>query len=284
MAVGAFFFSLMSLLVKVAGERLPSQEVVLVRAAIMGGLSFWGVRRAGLAPWGHNRRLLVARGVLGFCALSAFYYAYVHMPLADATVVQYTSPIFAALAAARMLGERLRLREIVSVLIGLAGVAVVTRPSFLFGSASVALDPLAVAIALGGAVASAMAYVIVRKLRATEAPMVIIFYLSVASFVGSIPIALPHARWPTPTEWLALLGVGVTAHLGQVAITNGLHRERAGRASAVGYLQIVFAALWGSLFFAEAPDLVTVLGAVLIIGSTLALSRETAVRASARAV
>ncbi|HET7320882.1 MAG TPA: DMT family transporter [Longimicrobiaceae bacterium] len=274
MAVGALFFSLMSLLVKVAGQRLPSQEVVLGRAVVMGVLAYWGVRRAGMAIWGNQRKLLFARGLIGFAALSAFYYAYIHLPLADATVVQYTSPIFAGLVAVKVLDEKLRLREIVAVVAGLAGVVIVTRPPFLFGSAGEHLDTVAILIALGGAIASASAYVIVRKLRTTEAPLVIIFYLSVVSFVGSIPLALPHALWPTPTEWLALVGVGVTAYLGQIAITHGLHRERAGRATAVGYLQIVFAAVWGALAFAEYPDLFTVLGAVLIVGSTIFLARD----------
>jgi drug/metabolite transporter (DMT)-like permease len=80
--------------------------------------------------------------------------------------------------------------------------------------------------------------------------------------------------WPTPLEWIVLLGVGVSTQLGQIAITRGLHLERAGRAAAVGYLQILFAAVWGALVFAEYPDLATLLGAAFIIGGTLALARH----------
>ncbi|HEU0054714.1 MAG TPA: EamA family transporter, partial [Longimicrobium sp.] len=81
---------------------------------------------------------------------------------------------------------------------------------------------------------------------------------------------------PTPKEWAVLLGVGISTQLGQVAITRGLHLERAGRATATGYLQIVFAALWGALFFSELPDMGTVIGAALIVGSTLLLARRPA--------
>ena|GEM_PF-23761 len=274
MAAGAFCFSLMSLLVKIAGQRLPSQEVVLVRALVMLALSWWGVRAAGVHPWGNDRRRLVTRGVVGFLALSGFYYALVHLPLADATVVQYTNPVFASLLAVPVLGERLRGREVATVLLCMLGVVIATRPAFLFGHGEGSLDPVAVGIGLAAAVLSAGAYVTVRSLRGREDPLVIVFYFALVSTVFALPTALPGAIWPTPMEWLVLLGVGVTTQVGQLCVTRGLHLERAGRATAVGYLQIVFAALWGALFFAELPDAGTVTGAILIVGSTLVLGRR----------
>lgn len=273
MAAGALAFSVMSLLVKFAGQRLPSQQVVMVRAVVTLVLSAWAVRLAGVSPWGERRKLLVLRGVLGFTALSAFYYSVVHLPLADATVIQYTNPVYAALFAVPFLGERLRRREVVSVLVSLAGVVLVMRPTFLFGAGD-ALPPLTVAIGLGGAVFSAAAYVTVRKLGATEHPAVIVLYFSLVSTLASVPTALPGLLWPTRTEWLVLLGVGISTQVGQVCITNGLRMERAGRATATGYLQIVFAALWGILFFGERIDLGTWLGGSLIVLSTLALARK----------
>ena len=273
MAAGALFFSVMSLLVKIAGQRLPSQQVVMVRAVVTLALSAWAVRRAGISPWGTRRGLLTVRGVLGFVALSAFYFSVVRLPLADATVIQYTNPVWAALFAIPFLGERPRGREVLSVAASLAGVALVMRPSFLFGQGA-ALPPLTVGIGLAGAVFSGAAYVTVRKLGETEHPAVIVLYFALVSTVGSIPTALPGALWPTPLEWLVLLGVGVATQAGQVCITHGLRLERAGRATATGYLQIVFAALWGILFFAERPDLGTWLGGGLIVLGTLALARR----------
>lgn len=275
MAMGAFFFSIMSLLVKSAGQRLPTQEVVFARAAITLALSYWGVLRAGVPIWGRNRPLLVTRGVLGYVALSCFYFAIINLPLADATVIQYTNPVFAALLAVWVLGERLQLGEVLAVVVSLFGVVLVMRPGFIFGAgAAGGLDPLAVGIGLVGAVGSAAAYVTVRRLRATEHPMVIVFYFALTATVLSFPFAISDALWPTPFEWLVLLGVGISTQLGQVAITRGLHLERAGRATGVGYLQIVFAAIWGIVFFAEYLDLGTIAGASLIVGSTLALARR----------
>jgi drug/metabolite transporter (DMT)-like permease len=271
MAVGALAFSVMSLLVKVAGQRLPAQQIVLVRAVVTLALSAWAVRRAGVDPRGRRRGLLLLRGVLGFSALSAFYYAVVHLPLADATVLQYTNPVWAALLAIPFLGERVRLREAAAVAASLAGVLLVMRPGPLSGSGA-PLPPAVVAIALGGAFCSAAAYVTVRKLGSTEHPSVIVLYFAAVSTAGALPTALPSALWPTGGEWLVLLGVGLTTQVGQVAITHGLRLERAGRATATGYLQIVFAALWGVLFFAERPHAGTVLGTGLIVAGTLALA------------
>jgi drug/metabolite transporter (DMT)-like permease len=273
MAAGALAFSVMSLLVKVAGQRMPSQQIVMVRAVVTLVLSAWAVRRAGVSPWGERRGLLVFRGVVGFAALSAFYHSVVHLPLADATVIQYTNPVWAALFAVPFLGEKPRRREALPVLASLAGVLLVTRPTFLFG-AGVPVDARVVAIGLAGAMCSGAAYVTVRRLGATEHPSVIVFYFALISTLGSVPTALPSARWPTPFEWIVLLGVGVTTQIGQVSITHGLRLERASRASATGYLQIVFAAFWGVLFFSERPDAATLGGAALIVLGTLALARS----------
>jgi len=277
MAVAALAFSVMSLLVKVGGQRLPSQEMVMVRAVITLILSTWAVRAARVSPWGTpgRRGLLSLRGIMGFLALTCFYHSIVNLPLADATVIQYTNPVFAGLLAVPFLGEKLRRREVMSVLVSMAGVVLVTRPSFLFGHGH-ALPPVTVAIGLAGALCSATAYITVRKLGETEHPAVIVFYFSLVSVFAAIPTAIPGALWPTPTEWLVLLGIGVTTQLGQMALTHGLRLERAGRATATAYLQIVFAAIWGIIFFTELPDWGTFLGAALIIGSTLALARRSA--------
>ncbi len=272
MAVGAFFFSIMSLLVKVTGQRLPSQEMVLARSATMLGLSWIGLRRAGLSWRGaRHRPLLVIRGIFGFSALSCFYFSIVHLPLGDANVIQYTNPAFTAVLAAWVLREGLRPRELGAVLASLAGVVLVARPSFLFGSAA-ALEPAVVGIALLGALCSASAYVTVRRLEG-ESALVIIFYFSLVSVVGSIPAGWSSMLWPSPREWLLLFAIGATTQVAQLYMTRGLQLERAGRATAVGYLQVVFAAAWGALFFGERPGLLTLAGFALVIGGTLAIAR-----------
>jgi drug/metabolite transporter (DMT)-like permease len=273
MVLGAFFFSLMSLGVKLVGQRIPSQEIVLVRGLCNVVLTYAMLRRARLALLGSRRLALVLRGLLGFAALSCFYYALVHLPLADATVLQYTNPVWTALLAGWLLGERFRPREAALVIASLFGVVLIARPSFVFGGDQ-RLDLLAVGVALLGAMFSASAYVTVRKLARTEDPLTIVFYFALVTVPASIPGVLANAVWPTPAEWVLLLGIGLSAQAGQVYLTRGLQLEPAGRATAVGYLQIVFAAAWGALAFGEIPDVWTFAGAGVILFSTLSLVRS----------
>jgi drug/metabolite transporter (DMT)-like permease len=272
MAAGAFFFALMSLLVKIAGQRLPTMEVVLARSVVILVLT-WGWLRVKRIPiWGSERRLLLLRGVLGFVALSCFYYGVIHLPLADATVIQYTNPVWTVLLAAAFLAERVGRREVALSLASLAGVVLMARPTFLFGGDAPALPPIPVAVALGGALFSAAAYVTVRRLRA-ENPMVIVFWFALVSTVASLPFVARSFVVPTVEELVILLGVGLATQAGQVFLTLGLREERAGRAMAVAYLQIVFAALWGLAVFAEVPDRWTLAGAGVIVVCTWLLGR-----------
>ena len=275
MVLAAFFFSLMSLFVKVVGQRLPSQEIVLVRGVVTGIYTLMAVRWAGVSLWGQDKLWLFLRGLTGFIALSFIYLALTKLPLADATVLQYTNPVFTAFLAAFFLSEPIGRRDWGGTALSLAGVVLIARPSFLFGGGTSGLAPLYVGVALLGAVFSAAAYVIVRKLRTSEHPLTIIFYFPLVTTIGSLPMALPEAVWPTPLEWLLLVvGVAGTAQLGQVYLTKGLHEEQAGRAMSMSYLQILFAAVWGLLFFDEIPDVLTIFGAVLVMGGTVLVARS----------
>jgi drug/metabolite transporter (DMT)-like permease len=272
MVASALCFSVMGALVKAAGARLPTMEIVLARSLVVLALTLWMLRRRHLAPWGNERRLLFVRGVVGFTALSCTYFAVIHLPLAEATVIQYTNPVFTALLAVPVVGERLHALEGLLILTSLAGVLIVARPPFLTGGTTLVLDPFAVAVAVAGAVFSAGAYVMVRRLR-REQPTVVLFYFSSVSVLASLPAVIPVFVLPLGVEWLVLLGIGITTHLGQLFLTLGLQTERAGRATSVGVLQIVFATLWGVAFFAEVPDGWVVSGAGLIVASSLAIAR-----------
>lgn len=277
MVLAAFFFSVMSLLVKLVGLRLPSQEVVFVRAVVSLAVAYVLVRRARPGNWGRRKGLLVVRGLMGFAALSCFFYALIHLPLADATVIQYTNPVFTAWLGWMVLGEALTATEAVLSGAGLLGVLLIARPTLLFGGAGAArLEPLAVGIGLAGALFSASAYVSVRKLSRTEHPIMIVFYFTLVTVPASVPGLLRHALWPTAHELGLLMGVGVSAVMGQVYLTRGLQREPAGRATAIGYVQIVFAALWGVLWFREYPDGLSLLGAMLVLVSVIVLARRRA--------
>lgn len=273
MAIGAWWFAIMGLLVKVAGRRLPSSQIVLVRAALTLAMSYWAVRQAGLPSiWGRQRGLLLARGALGAVGINCFYYSLVHLPLGDATLIQYTNPIFATILAALWVGERVRPGEMLCLGTALAGVVLITRPGVLFGAAAAAYAQHDVAIALVGAICTGAAYAAVRKMGSTEHRSVVVFYLPLVTFPVAVPFATSTWLTPSPVEWLLLIGVAGSTQLAQVYMTRGLQAESAVRATTTGYLQIVFAIAWGVLLLGERPSPWTLAGAVIIVGSALVLA------------
>ncbi len=270
----ALGFSLMSLLVKVASATFPTMELVFARSAFMAALTFAALRADGVSPLGVDRRTLLLRGAVGATALSLFYFGIGRLPLGDAVTIQYTIPVWTALIAALLIGERLRPLVLAGAALSMAGVVLVARPSVLFG-AGVALDGWGVAAVATAAVLSGLAYTFVRKLRATDRPMTIIFYLSWIGLVGSVPFALSGAWvWPVGWDWLLLLGIGLATHAGQVGLTKGMARLEAGTASAIGYLQVVLAFAWGALFLGDDVDGLSVAGAALVVSSVLLVVRR----------
>ena len=219
MIASALAFSAMSALVKLVGERLPSQEIVVARAIVSLVLSGSLLRRAGVSPWGRDRRWLWIRGLLGFGGLSCLYGAVTHLPLAETTMLQH-------------------------------------------------LDPLWVAVALLGAVFTAAAYVVVRKLsKEGEDPLVIVFYFPMVTLPAALPTMGPDFVWPAGSEWLLLLAIGLATQVGQVTLTRGLATLPAAHGTALSYLQVVFAVGWGLVVFDETPDVWALVGGALVVGS-----------------
>ena len=125
-------------------------------------------------------------------------------------------------------------REVLGLLFSLVGVVLVAQPAFLFGASADSLDLFAVGIALVGAVLAAMAYTAVRKLGETEHHLVVVFYFPLVAMPSSVPFMISDALWPTPLEWLMLLGIGVFTQIAQVYLTKGLQIEKAGRSLRPG--------------------------------------------------
>jgi len=274
MMLSALAFSVMTVFVKLAGQRLPSQELVVARAIVSLVLSWSLLRAAGVSPWGQNKRWLLLRGVLGFAGLSCVYAAVTHLPLAEATVLQYLHPPITAILAGVFLRERISRHVGVATALSLLGVVLVARPAFLFGANPGSLDPFWVGMAIGGAFFSAAAYVVVRKLsKGGEDPLVIVFYFPLVTVPAAVPTMLPNFVWPEGSEWLLLLGIGVATQIGQVSLTRGLAVLPAATGTAFSYLQVIFAALWGVLVFGDRPDALAIAGGALVIGSALWLAR-----------
>lgn len=271
MLVGAFWFSVMSVLVKLAGQRLPSMEIVFFRGVLTLGLSYGMVRRARITPvLGVNRRMLLQRGVLGAAALACFLFSLTHLPLAEATLIQYMNPVFAILVAHWWFGEKMGRGEWWALAASLTGVLLITRPDFLFGGASSGIHPGHALIALMGAAFSGSAYATIRQMP-RERPEVVVFYLPLMSVPMSLPFIASNWVMPTWPEWLLLIGIGLATQLAQTSMTRGLQVEKTARATMMGYSQIVFAGAWGVMLFGEVITWWTVVGAVVVLAGMLSL-------------
>ena len=248
MLVGAFWFSVMSVLVKIAGRRLPSMEIVFFRGLLTLGLSYAMVKRARIEPvLGVNRRLLLQRGILGAAALACFLFSLTHIPLAESTLIQYMNPVFAILVAHWWFGERMGRAEWIALAASVTGVLLITRPAFLFGGAASGIEPWHALIALGGAAFSGSAYATIRQMP-KERPEVVVLYLPLMSVPMSLPFIATNWHAPTWDEWLLLIGIGLATQMAQTSMTRGLQIEKTARATMVGYVQIIFAGAWGKTY------------------------------------
>jgi len=263
MVASGAVFSAQGAVVKQLGTRLDSFEIAFFRCAfgllvvlpfvLRGGSALFMTGRPGL----HVVRALV--GVSGmFCGM----YALTRLPLADATAISFAKPLFAVVLAATFLAERVGWRRWAATAAGFVGVAVIVRPASAdFGLAHVA--------ALLGAFLIADVIVLVKKLQGSEKNATIMAYFGIVTTLASAVPALYVWLTPTAVELALLACIGASASAGQ---WMALKAFRAAEASAVvpyDYLRLVFAILWGWLFFAETPDRWTLAGSAILIGATL---------------
>ena len=267
LVLSSLAFSLMTVCVKQLGGRIPVSEIVLVRSVVSIALTGTAMALGGINPLGSNRRLLLLRGICGSIALLCFFEAITALPLASATVLQYTYPTFTAGAAWLLLGERLRRRIGIAVVLGWIGVVMVIQPEWL-GAGQIGLDVQPVMAALGGALFTALAYVCVRRLSTKEHPLVIILYFPLVSIPLTLPMVIHNGVWPVGLDWFWLLGVGVLTQLGQIWVTKGLSCLPAARATSLNYVQVLFAASWGWIWFNETITAFTCVGAALVLGAS----------------
>lgn len=273
MVQAVIWFTAMSLFVKLAGVNLPVMMLVFARGIVTLTLSVLMLWRAGISPFGDRTGLLLLRGIFGSTALVCFYAAVDGLPLAEATVIHQTSPLFTALVAAWFLKERLEGTVLVATVVCLTGVVLIAQPQQLFGGSELggdpggaaALDWRFVGIGLLGSFLSAFAYVSVRKLGQNVHPLRVVFFFPVVTVTMSAPFAIHQWVWPTTFEWGLLVAIGIVTQLGQLALTKGLSRAPAGRAMTVGYLQIALATVVGAVVFGAFPNGWSAAGMALIV-------------------
>ena len=261
-------FSLMSVCVKTIGNKIPVSELVFARAIISLIITRLLLLKNNINPWGYQKRLLLIRGLLGTVALFCIFKALTVLPIATATVIQYTYPTFTVICAYFILKEYIFKRIIFSIIIGWFGIILVTQPEWTTNS-NILEIVIAISIAIIGALMTSLAYICVRKLSAKENPLVIIFYFPLVSIPLSLPLIINNFVLPTGTDWIWILGIGLFTQIGQVCITEGLRLIPAGQATSLNYSQVIFSCFWGVLIFEEAITRSIYLGGLCVLISTI---------------
>lgn len=264
------FFTTMGAIVKVLGTRLDSFQLAFFRAGFALLILLPFVVRAGAGAFRTGRPgLHVARALAGTTGMMCGFYGLTHLKLADVTAIGFAQPLFLVVLAVLVLREVVGPRRWSATAIGFVGVLIMLRPGD-------GVLEFAALVALLGALAAAVVKLLVKQLTATEAPLTIMLWLgAISTLVTAVPAALV---WQDP-GMLDLAGMAVAAGCaigGQFCMIRGF---RIGEASALApfeYAKLPIAAAYGVLLFAEIPDAYSLVGALLIAGSTFYIGRREA--------
>jgi drug/metabolite transporter (DMT)-like permease len=276
---GLVLFCTMDAMVKSLGGTYGVFQISLFRSVIAFvplAVVIW--RAGGLAivrskrPW-----LQLVRVLSGFGSMFGFFYVFPRMPLVDAYAISYAAPFFMVALSVPLLGEPVGWRRWTAVAVGFTGVMMMLDP----WSIGVHLMSLTV---LAATFCYALSTVLVRLASRHDHDAVTMFWFSAASSAVTLVGGAPDWVWPTPADWLWLTALGLLGGVAQILITRAWRLAPAAVLAPFDYVSIVFAMLYGYLWFKEDPSWTVWLGLPLVIGSGLYILHRERVRAGERAL
>ncbi|WP_066797471.1 DMT family transporter [Sphingomonas soli] len=228
--------------------------IVLIWLANGPGLSSLRTKRIG----SHARRT-----VIGLCGMLGNFGAVMLLPLAEATTLGFTVPLFATILAVIVLHETVGWHRWAAVAVGFAGILIVAQP----GSGHFGM--IGALVGLAGAMFTAWVSIELRQLSRTENTGTIVFWFSLLSLVplgiAYLFVAQAHPAW----VWVAMLAAGVSGGVGQLALTGALRFAPVSAVLPMDYSSLIWATLYGLLLFGVLPTPATWIGAPVIIASGL---------------
>ncbi|MDX1519363.1 MAG: DMT family transporter [Gammaproteobacteria bacterium] len=267
--LASLMFASMGVAVRISSAQLPNELIVFLRNSF--GLVF-------LLPWLLQKGLGTLatqrfpahffRSVSGLAAMYCFFYAIAHLQLAEAVLLNYSSPLFIAIIAILWFGEEASWKLALAILTGFIGVCLVLKPGAgLFQGAAM--------VGLLSALFAAFAMVTIRDLSKTEPTHRIVFYFSlISTLISAVPLLWVY-QFPGLQLLVLMAFAGLAATLGQLCLTYCYSLAPASQVGPYTYSSVIFAAMYGWMFWEETPDVLTFTGAILVITAcTISIKRK----------
>jgi drug/metabolite transporter (DMT)-like permease len=275
MLAACAIFTVMSVLIKALGGRIPVAEVMFFRSALAVPVVLLVIARARpgrpVIETLRTRRLPahVLRAMTGTAAQACAFYALVLLPLAEHTALTNTTPIFVTLLSIPFLGEKVGIHRIGAVLLGFAGIVVIAAGQGGFATTAGTLAWFGMLIAVGNGVFSAATTLLVRRLSDTEPSTTITLWQSLL-MTAFAAAALPFG-WVTPSAYdlMLLIAIGLLGGAAQIMLTEAWASAQVSAIAPYSYSSLVWAILFGWIVFGDVPGWLTILGAALIVAASL---------------
>jgi drug/metabolite transporter (DMT)-like permease len=273
MVLATFMFAGMHTAIRHSTQHLPPVEVAFFRNLFGLVVIVPLLARYGTSLFRTDKLSLhVLRAVLNVFSMLAFFVGLSMTPLARATALTFTAPLFTALFSALFLGEVFRWRRWTAIFAGFFGALVILRPGLQV------LDSGALLV-LVSSVLWSMALIDIKVLGRTESTLTITVYVTVLLIPMTLAPALMVWETPGPDMWGWLIFIGVIGTLGQIVVTEAVKLADMTVLMPFDFLKLVWAAFLGIIFFAEVPDLLTWVGGAIVFGSSFYIAwRESKLR------
>jgi drug/metabolite transporter (DMT)-like permease len=265
--LSAVSFAVMAACVRLASSELPQAEVVFFRnfIALLILLPLLIRNRVSLKTSCFHLHLL--RATSGLVAMYLYFYALNYLNLADALLLNYTSPIFIALFAVLWLKESWTLHRRWALGLSLVGIGLLFHPS-------TALFSLPGLMGLASGAMAGLALTTVKRLSGQDDPVsIVVWFALISSVISALPLFWSFV-WPQGMAWAWLLAVGLFGSFGQLGLTWAYKRAPVTQVSPFGYTGLIFASLIGFVLWQELPDLLGLAGMIFITAAGITVARE----------
>lgn len=263
--MSAFFFSLMNLFVKLTGD-VPTLQKCFFRNLFALMVAVFTMAKSGtkFKIGKGNTKFLLGRSLAGSLGMLCHFYAIDHCSaLSDASILNKLSPFFAIVFSIFVLGEIANRFDWLAVILAFSGALFVIKPTFTSSS----IPTLAGFI---GGMGAGLAYTFVRKLGTRkENSMVIVAFFSGFTTLMLLPNLVLNYTAMSLKQWGFLCLTGIAAAFGQIYITKAYSAAPAKEISVYDFSIVIFSALWGFLFIGQLPDVLSVIGYIIIVGTAV---------------